>query len=205
MIGSPHNSMEFGAPRFQGVLGHLAKAHKRQARARVIGFVGCRKGDGTTFVMNELARSLARGERRREVVTCSGGLMTAEMKFQGRELRDYCVATTDEGVWRLDLPFAAMTADACDPATPPPILAALLEDFDSVLLDLGAAATSGSVWRLAHHVDDLLLVVAAGETKRSQIASAQRILEQAGGRVSGCILNKRTYPLPRMLYRMLNE
>ncbi len=204
MIGSPPNSMEYGAPRFQGVLGHLAVAPKRQVRARVIGFVGCRKGDGTTFVMNELARNLARGERHREVVTCVGGLVTAEKTFTEREVRDCCVATTDEGVWRLDLPSPALGADSCDSATPP-LLAALSVEFDSVLLDLGAAATSGSVWRLAHHVDDLLLVVAAGETKRSQIASAQRILEQAGGRVSGCILNKRTYPLPRMLYRMLNE
>jgi Mrp family chromosome partitioning ATPase len=60
------------------------------------------------------------------------------------------------------------------------------------------------MWQVAPVVDDVFLVVAAGETKREQVTYAQRIIAQSGAPLSGCILNKRTYPLPGPLHRFLN-
>jgi Mrp family chromosome partitioning ATPase len=72
-----------------------------------------------------------------------------------------------------------------------------------VLLDCGAVNGAGQIWQVGQVVDDVFLVVAAGETTRDQITFAQRIVAQAGANLSGCILNKRTYPIPSLVHRLL--
>jgi Mrp family chromosome partitioning ATPase len=46
-------------------------------------------------------------------------------------------------------------------------------------------------------------VVAAGETKRDQIVHAQKLLEILSCDVLGVILNKRTHPIPKFIYKHL--
>jgi hypothetical protein len=45
-------------------------------------------------------------------------------------------------------------------------------------------------------LEGVLLVVEGNKTTRSQLDHLERTVEMAGGRIVGCVLNKRTYPIP---------
>jgi Mrp family chromosome partitioning ATPase len=48
-----------------------------------------------------------------------------------------------------------------------------------------------------------VLVVEAGVTNKDQIERAARVIRETGGTLLGCVLNKRRYPIPGWLYRLL--
>ena len=76
-------------------------------------------------------------------------------------------------------------------------------DFDFVLIDCPALDSNAQALRWAAEVDGLVLVVEAGVTRVEQIETAQRLLQSAAGRLAGTILNRRTYPIPKFLYKLL--
>jgi Mrp family chromosome partitioning ATPase len=69
------------------------------------------------------------------------------------------------------------------------------KSFDFVLLDGAPAAAGPEVLLLNPMVAGVLLVVACDRTQQSQIAAAQRAVEQNGGKCIGVILNR----VPRYL------
>jgi Mrp family chromosome partitioning ATPase len=69
------------------------------------------------------------------------------------------------------------------------------KSFDFVLLDGAAAASGPEVLLLNPIVDGVLLVIACDRTQQSQVAAAQRAVEQNGGKCIGVILNR----VPRYL------
>lgn len=75
--------------------------------------------------------------------------------------------------------------------------------FRYVLLDCSSLDRSGEVLSLAPRVDGTVLVVRAGFTAKTEIQNAARLLSVGSSPFLGCILNARTYPVPRFLYRML--
>jgi Mrp family chromosome partitioning ATPase len=192
--------------RFEQILGHLEAGRQRGGRARVIAIGGCKAGDGATFVLRELARRLAERSRRGVLKADCADLVLASHLKPG-ELLAQCSFTRDAGLWLLssaDRDSASYFSER--PGDPDVVsaMAVLSARFDFVLLDCGAMNVSGGIWQVAAVVDDVFLVVAAGETKREQVTYAQRIIAQSGAHLSGCILNKRTYPLPNVIHRLLN-
>ncbi len=191
---------------FEQVLGQLQASGQGLNRARVLGIIGCKSGDGATFVLGALARLLATRSRKRVLQADCLDLFTAS-RLPPAELLAHCWFTDQPGRWILS-PAEGTSASRLDESGPEGNLrhamSVLNSQFDFVLLDCGAVTASGRFWHLAPVIDDLLLVVAAGETKRDQVLYAQRIIEQSGSRLSGCILNKRTYPLPPLIHRLLS-
>ncbi len=191
------------SPAYLQILGQLEIAQKAAKGGRLIGLCGCREGDGASFVLNELACNLARSSRKR-VLRINAMHLLGAVGAPSARLLNLCRVTEEPGVWQLQ--------PGDEPATPRPdedtmletALSSLATQFQFVLLDLGAVTTAGQLWHFAPVLDDLLLVVAAGETRRSQITFAQRVIAQAHGRLTGCVLNRRTYPLPQALFRALN-
>ena len=45
-------------------------------------------------------------------------------------------------------------------------------------------------------MDGVVIVAAAGQTRRDEIRRAGRVVEMAQGKVLGYVLNKRKYPVP---------
>jgi Mrp family chromosome partitioning ATPase len=83
------------------------------------------------------------------------------------------------------------------------ILHSLRKEFGYILIDCAPLRKGSDAIALAPATDGLLLVVAAGKTKRTKIEQAQKLIERSSGRLLGCILNKRTYPVPNFLYKQL--
>ena len=192
--------------RFEQILCQLEAARQRVGRARVIAIAGCKSGDGTTFVLGELARRLSERSHRGVLKADCADLVLASHLKPG-ELLAQCSFSRDAGLWLLSSPerdsglcFSQRPGDADVVSA----MAALSARFDFVFMDCGPVNVSGGIWQVADVVDDVFLVVAAGETKRDQVAYAQRIIAQTGAHLTGCILNKRTYPLPDAIHRLLN-
>lgn len=76
-------------------------------------------------------------------------------------------------------------------------------DFDFTLVDCPALLSAPQALRWTHSANGVFLVVAAGLTHVNQIEEAQRLLKDSGSRLEGVILNRRSYPIPELLYNLL--
>jgi non-specific protein-tyrosine kinase len=69
------------------------------------------------------------------------------------------------------------------------LLAALAERADLVLLDAPPVTVASDASVLAAHVDGVLLVLNAGQTKRDSARRAKELLEKVNARIVGAVLN----------------
>jgi hypothetical protein len=185
------------------ILGRLQSMAQNMHRACVVGVAGCRSGDGTTFIVDALARELAPRTRKRVLQVECADLLAAS-SLPSKEIIAHCFYTDQAGLWRLAIPKANRGPRALIPqGNPRDVIRVLDSHFDFVVLDCAAVTVQGWLWQVAPVLDDLFLVVADGETRREQVRYAQQLIAQAGARLSGCVLNKRKYPVPRMVYRMM--
>ena len=72
-----------------------------------------------------------------------------------------------------------------------------------ILIDCGALKDSTDAAMLASRVDGVVIVVDAGESRREEILNSQRMIQTAGGKLLGFVLNQRRYPVPEWLYKRL--
>jgi Mrp family chromosome partitioning ATPase len=168
----------------------------------VLGVAGCRSGDGATFVSQALAASLALRTDEQVLETSITDLLCCAGE-SGATILGSCLLISPRNLWRLVPPRQVQSRPHAAMASLKHLTELLANRFRFIVLDCGAVSVSGTLWPVAQIVDDLLLVVAAGETKKTQIAYAQRLVARSGAHLAGCILNKRTYPLPKTFYRLL--
>jgi hypothetical protein len=201
---SPSGSRAGSDVGLEQILGRLQSMTQNLQRACVLGVAGCRSGDGATFVVDALARELAGQSRKRVLQADCSDLLNAS-SLPPSEIISHCFYTDQAGRWRLTMPRANRGPRALVPdGDPRDVLRVLNSHFDFVLLDCAAVTAQGWLWQVASLLDDLFLVVAHEQTTRQQVRYAQQLIAQAGGRLSGCILNKRKYPVPGLIYRMIS-
>ena len=80
---------------------------------------------------------------------------------------------------------------------------ALKDSFDQVLIDCPALQDSADALILSPLVDGVVVVVEANRTKREQVNYSLQNLERSTANIIGLVLNKRTYPLPNWLNRLI--
>jgi Mrp family chromosome partitioning ATPase len=79
----------------------------------------------------------------------------------------------------------------------------LRDEFDFVLLDTPAIHSYGDAALLAQVTDGIILVVGSHTTRREPARMAKESMEAAGVPILGAVLNKRTFPMPEVIYRNL--
>lgn len=77
----------------------------------------------------------------------------------------------------------------------------LASAYDHVLIDAAPVNHFPDAQVLARHIKDVVLVAHTQRTPREAVAQARKRIEAAGAKVAGLVLNRRTYPIPRFLYR----
>jgi Mrp family chromosome partitioning ATPase len=75
--------------------------------------------------------------------------------------------------------------------------------YDWVLLDGPPLLETADAVPLSAIADGVVLVVQAGRTKRPVLSRAVELVGKAGGRVLGCVLNRRQLEIPEFIYRRL--
>jgi Mrp family chromosome partitioning ATPase len=101
--------------------------------------------------------------------------------------------TKREGAWRNDRTYRFG------------VLQSLRQQARYILLDCPSLRKSNEAIGLASLVDGVLLVVEANRTTKEQVSYLERSVSDAGGRVLGHVLNKRTYPIPESVFSRLQK
>jgi Mrp family chromosome partitioning ATPase len=79
----------------------------------------------------------------------------------------------------------------------------LRHSFDYVLIDTPPINSYADGVQVGQLVDGIILIVGSNSTRREPARLAKRRLEEARVAVLGAVLNRRTYPIPGALYRLL--
>ncbi len=82
-------------------------------------------------------------------------------------------------------------------------LAELRLEFDYLLIDTPPINSHADAVPIAQLVDGIILVVGSNSTRREPARIARERLDAARVPVLGAVLNRRTYPIPEALYRIL--
>ena len=99
-----------------------------------------------------------------------------------------------EGIERLDIltsgPVAPNPSELLGSVKMGDELTKLREHYDYILIDTPPVLPVTDAAALASKLDGLLLIVRSGAVTPSEVRSAKERIEQAGGRIIGCVLNK---------------
>jgi Mrp family chromosome partitioning ATPase len=82
-------------------------------------------------------------------------------------------------------------------------VAELRDEFDYVLMDTPPIHLYGDAVLLGQMTDGIILVVGSNSTRRESARLAKESIEAAQVPVLGAVLNRRTFPIPEMIYRKL--
>ncbi|MDO9316072.1 MAG: Wzz/FepE/Etk N-terminal domain-containing protein [Burkholderiaceae bacterium] len=139
-------------------------------------------GEGKSLIAAELAALLGRRENACVLVDAS----EQHLKLPA-------------GMARIDM----SQTDAAVIETARQALQSLCEQYDVVLLDGPAVGSSGNGLWLPEIVDRVILVVQAEHTTGVNAMQTLRIIEAAGGRLMGVVLNRRRLVIPGWVYGWL--
>jgi succinoglycan biosynthesis transport protein ExoP len=181
-------------------------------RNRVIAFTSATPGEGVTHVVNLLAHELATQTQNRVLRVDASALQDLQLVVPSQVMR-HCEETELDNLLTLSAAEkssvvavgASRTASEWEstPEARAECLKALRWNFDYILLDCASPAVSLDATTLAPLVDGVAVVVKAAQTRLGQIQRCQQMIESAGGRFLGFILNQRQYPVPNWLYQRL--
>ncbi len=82
-------------------------------------------------------------------------------------------------------------------------LEALCTEFTYILVDAPPVNESDDAVTLGRLSNGVVLVIAANSTRRDAARRAKSVLQAAQVNVLGVVLNKRTFPIPEVLYRRI--
>jgi polysaccharide biosynthesis transport protein len=182
-------------------------------RFRVVAFTSATANEGVTQVVELLAKELA-AQTQRRVLRVEAATFQNLYLADPKHIAQRCEETEIENLLTLSATNGAAAVGASvgarrvgDWESNPEYRAACLDalrwNFDYVLIDCSSSAVSSDAVTLAPLVDGISVVVKAGQTRKGQIQRCQKLIESAGGKFLGFILNQRQYPVPNWLYRRL--
>jgi hypothetical protein len=151
---------------------------------------------GTTYVVNLLAEEMVRRYRCTVAVVPAGAVRERHPSqisegYLERSPGVYVAASSAE---LQGIPDLALEKVWISPEE---------NDFDFTLVDCPALLSAPQALRWTRAANGTFLVVSAGLTHVNQIEEAQRLLKDSGSRLEGIVLNRRSYPIPELLYNLL--
>ena len=82
-------------------------------------------------------------------------------------------------------------------------LDAVASGYDWIVIDGPPVLESPDAATLGAVADGVVVVVQAGRTKRPVLARSVDLMNRAGGRVLGMVLNRRRLEIPEFIYRRI--
>jgi len=153
---------------------------------------------GVSYVVNLVGRELSQRTGEAVLIATSAALDGVSSRDLLRIQR--ATEAPRQNVWRTIDHAGSSGAAEVDMVS----VAALPRTFGYMLIDCPALDTAPHVLSLGPHIDGVFMIVAAGETSRTRMVHAKRLLDASSVHLLGVILNKRTYPVPGFLYRFFS-
>lgn len=187
-------------------------------KSRIIQFQGTQKGEGTSTLVRKLA-NLAATKLQKNVLLldlnqkppnqCSFFHVKSELPLSdssrlAKLTRNDFARVNNSSLYVTQLPAQGIPANIiCEMPQIGPLLEELKEEFDLILIDSPEAINRSEGLLLTPKVDGVVLVVQAEKTRWQSVSKVkERILAQ-NGKILGVVLNKRRYPIPDFIYKMI--
>jgi capsular exopolysaccharide synthesis family protein len=185
---------------------------------RVVTFAGIDHGNGCSHICAAVAETLARNDRGRVCLVEANfrspalpGMFGVPNHFGLTEalLRDEAVSEFAKPLPQQNLWLVSSGTLAVDS---PNLLASeqlrtriaeLRQEFDFVILDAPPLNRYSDGVVLGQLSDGLVLVIEANTTRRETAAAVTENLKSAKVPILAAVLNKRTFPIPQTIYKML--
>jgi receptor protein-tyrosine kinase len=185
---------------------------------RVVVFAGINHGDGCSRISASVAETLAKN--------AVGPVCLVEANFRSPALPGFFGTTNHHGLtdslldagpirsfatpvgtdklWLLS--SGALTCDSANLLASERIKTRFLElrsEFDFVIVDAPPLTRYSDAIAIGQLTDGLVLVLEAGSTRREAAQIAATSLRASQIPILGAVLNKRTFPIPDKIYRIL--
>ena len=183
-----------------------------------VAFCGVDEGAGCSWICTHAGKMLARqavgricvidGNYRspslHEAFRVEKGLGFAEAMRCSMPVRDFVRATRIANLWLMTCGTVEKLGNSSpEPARLRSRLAELRLEFDYLLIDTPPINSHADAVPIAQLADGIILVVGSNSTRREPARMARERLDAARVPVLGAVLNRRTYPIPEALYRIL--
>lgn len=180
---------------------------------RVVSFHSSQSGEGTSTVVRQFCRVLARDSEVRVL------LMDAHVERPTIELDESHRATVHtrrpaasrpgapgsgtENLHALPVPGECRSERVFPADRAREVLDAMSRSYDWIVIDGPPVLEAPDAAGLAAIADGAVMVVRAGRTKRPVLARAVDLLRKGGARVIGSVLNGRQHEIPEFIYRRI--
>jgi hypothetical protein len=173
---------------FQGIL-HSCFHRLESGEGVAIAFTSANAGEGVSYVSGKIASQLSASSPGSSLYLSSAQLCEESWgdrtsRLDGFATGETFVSRTPWEDWRTKVNM-------------------IRSRYRYSIIDCPALSTSSDVLSLAPHLDGIVVVVAANETHKTQIANVERQIHMVNGKILGYLLNKRKYMVPDWLYRRL--
>ncbi|HEY6442163.1 MAG TPA: CpsD/CapB family tyrosine-protein kinase [Candidatus Acidoferrales bacterium] len=183
-----------------------------------VAFCGVDEGAGCSWICTHAGKMLARQAAARicvidgnyrspslhEKFRVEKGIGFAEAMRCSMPICDFVRATRIANLWVMTCGMVEKFGKiAPEPGRLRSRLAELRHEFDYLLIDTPTINPHADAVPIAQLVDGIILVVGSNSTRREPARMARERLDAARVPVLGAVLNRRTYPIPEALYRIL--
>ena len=196
----------------------LLKLNGHSKAPYVLAIIGCRRGEGVSTVAANISAMLAQGGGGRVLLVDTNiRCPSAHQIFQTRlepglaniptADHDYGDIIVSERFKNLHILAAGMPNGSppgiLRPAQFAKLIKSMKKDYRHVVLDMPAMKEARSTARLASLCDGVVLVIEAERLRWEVLLEAKAQLLKWNANTLGVVLNKRRFPIPEWLYRML--
>jgi protein-tyrosine kinase len=183
-----------------------------------VGFCGVYAGDGCSWVCAHTGEMLAdqgagsvcivdanlRSPSLHDYFRFDNGAGFADSAKDSRPMHDFARRASGSNLWLITAGNVGREPNgALNPTRLRARITELRGDFDHILIDTPPIHSYGDAILLGQMTDGVILVVGSNSTRREPARIAKENLEAAKVPVLGAVLNKRRFPIPDVVYRML--
>ena len=177
-------------------------------RGCCVAFASATKGEGVTYVVDHLATEATLQASSKVAVLDTAVLLH---RFEADGIVSFAMRYNEQKRhWVMALPSDAGAGGMRHGGTQGlfstrlrPLLEQARGEFDFVLLDCPSLAESTLAGEMARCVDGYVGVVGAGIAHRRNLDDLRAVLSEAGPPLLGYVLDRRRYPVPGWLHRLL--
>ena len=186
----------------------VASAHGKPA-GYCVAFTSALAGEGVTYLLTHLATEAARQANSRVAVLDMGLLLR---RFEAEESVSFGMKFNAQAhFWTLafnggstmNINGARQAAQGQFSARLRPLLVAARREFDFIFLDCPSVQASTLASELDICVDGYVAVVSAAQPRKQNLEQLSAVLREAHAPLLGYVLNRRRYPVPGWLHRMI--
>jgi Mrp family chromosome partitioning ATPase len=185
---------------------------------RVVVFAGIDHGNGCTEICASVAETLARNTSGSvciveanfrtpglpELLGSTNSLGLTDALLQDGPIRSFANPIGIDKLWLLSC--GKLTADSASLLSSEPVKARLAElraEFDFVIVDAPPLTRYADAIALGQLSDGVVMVLEAETTRKEAAQMAASNLRASRVPILGAVLNKRTFPIPEKLYKLL--